>query len=325
MSSLTNRGLGERDGRAITDTGEFRSRLLSSGLLVDGGATGLYHRSSDFESIARSVEALVSRAGRDQRPRQLFFSPVIGLATLVGSGYASSFPNLMGTINSFDGDERALRELRSRVDTGGHWVELTSPTEVALCSASCHSLYPMLAHTTLSEVGSVFEVQASCFRHEPSEDPARMQSFRQHEFVYVGTPQGALGFRDRWLERGNTLLGELGLDVDTVPANDPFFGRGAQLISRGQMEKDLKFEIVASISCAQPGAVASSNYHEDHFGITFGLSAANGQVAHTACIGFGLERITLALLWKHGFDLAHWPVEVREQLGLLHESFSGHA
>ena len=40
-------------------------------------------------------------------------------------------------------------------------------------------------------------------------------------------------------------------------------------------------------------------------------------VAHTACVGFGLERITLALLRHHGLDLAAWPEAVRDlALGL---------
>ena len=150
-----------------------------------------------------------------------------------------------------------------------------------------------------------------------------MQSFRQHEFVYVGTAQGALEFRDRWLERGRALLDGLGLRVDAVAASDPFFGRGSQLMSRGQIEKDLKFEIIAPISSPDPGAIASSNYHEDHFGVTFAVTAADGQVAHSACIGFGLERIALALFYEHGLDVSDWPDEVREQLGLSDHDSSG--
>jgi hypothetical protein len=37
-------------------------------------------------------------------------------------------------------------------------------------------------------------------------------------------------------------------------------------------------------------------------------------VAHTACLGFGHERIVLALMNTHGLDVAAWPDEVREQL-----------
>ncbi|MEY2406368.1 MAG: hypothetical protein QOG39_1284, partial [Acidimicrobiaceae bacterium] len=39
-----------------------------------------------------------------------------------------------------------------------------------------------------------------------------------------------------------------------------------------------------------------------------------GEVAHTACIGFGLERIALALIKTHGTDLASWPAGVRASL-----------
>jgi hypothetical protein len=44
------------------------------------------------------------------------------------------------------------------------------------------------------------------------------------------------------------------------------------------------------------------------------MRQADGGVAHTACVGFGLERITLALLRHHGLDLAAWPDSVRTTL-----------
>ena len=39
-----------------------------------------------------------------------------------------------------------------------------------------------------------------------------------------------------------------------------------------------------------------------------------GETAHTACLGFGLERCTLALLKTHVLDPKQWPAEVRAQL-----------
>ena len=65
-----------------------------------------------------------------------------------------------------------------------------------------------------------------------------------------------------------------------------------------------------------PTALASTNYHEDHFGHPFSLRTPDGEHAHSACIGFGLERITLALLSTHGLDPAAWPDSVRESLSL---------
>ena len=61
-------------------------------------------------------------------------------------------------------------------------------------------------------------------------------------------------------------------------------------------------------------AVSSSNYHLDHFGTGFGIESAHGAPAHSACVGFGVERITLALLARYGLDPDRWPAGVR---GLL--------
>ena len=46
------------------------------------------------------------------------------------------------------------------------------------------------------------------------------------------------------------------------------------------------------------------------------MHTADGAVAHSACFGFGLERVALALAAKHGFDVAAWPASVRQELGL---------
>ena len=63
-----------------------------------------------------------------------------------------------------------------------------------------------------------------------------------------------------------------------------------------------------------PTAVASFNYHQDHFASAYGLRLVGGTEAHTACLGFGLERITIALFRSHGFELKAWPAEVRNRL-----------
>jgi seryl-tRNA synthetase len=79
----------------------------------------------------------------------------------------------------------------------------------------------------------------------------------------------------------------------------------------------LKFEVLVQIAGPEPTAVASFNYHQDHFSSTYGITMeSGGGPAHTACLGFGLERITLALLRTHGLDVDAWPAAVREELGI---------
>jgi seryl-tRNA synthetase len=88
------------------------------------------------------------------------------------------------------------------------------------------------------------------------------------------------------------------------------------MLAASQREQALKFEVLVQIAGDEPTAVASFNYHHDHFTSTYGLEMAGGDVAHTACLGFGLERISLALFHTHGLDTARWPDPVRAELGL---------
>jgi hypothetical protein len=48
--------------------------------------------------------------------------------------------------------------------------------------------------------------------------------------------------------------------------------------------------------------------------VPFEVFTADGAVAHSACIGFGMERIVLALFAAHGTDTDRWPARVREVL-----------
>ncbi len=86
------------------------------------------------------------------------------------------------------------------------------------------------------------------------------------------------------------------------------------MLAASQREQQLKFEVLTQIAGPEPTAVASFNYHQDHFASAYGIELADGGSAHTACLGFGLERITIALFATHGFDIQAWPAEVGERL-----------
>jgi seryl-tRNA synthetase len=298
----------------------FRQDLFESGVLTYSGIPGVYHRSFAFEKVKRSVREYLSVAGRDRDRQQLHFSPLMARETLERTGFLESFPNLTGVVASFTAGESELPRLLSRLEGREEWAEFMTPTDLALCGAACQPLYPLLVGTLIPSDGLYYEIEAPCFRHEWSDDPARMQSFSQHEFVCVGDEVGALEHREDWLRRGVTLLGALGLSVDVVVANDPFFGRGGKLMSAVQREEKQKLEIVTSITSEAKGAIVSANFHDDHFGRAFDLNLVDGGIARTACVGFGLERITLALLFRHGLDYLEWPGEVRQHLRLEGES-----
>jgi seryl-tRNA synthetase len=245
------------------------------------------------------------------------FPPIFSRANYERIDHINNFPDLMGSVHTFTGDERAHREMLARFEAKGDWTASLTPARVMMTPAICYPLYPTAAGTTLPANGRLVDLQGYAFRHEPSEDPARMQIFRMHEVVRLGTPDEALAHRALWLEKGREIFARVGLEVDTVVANDPFFGRGGKVQKAMQREQALKFEFTVPIcSAARPTAIGSCNYHMDHFGAAFAIASADGAVAHSACVGFGLERVALALFRTHGFDIDCWPRDVRDVLAL---------
>jgi seryl-tRNA synthetase len=302
---------------AVTDLlPRFRTQLLDQGLLLADGVRGVYGRSCKFEDTVERVDRLVGDWGSRDRPDVMRFPPLVSRALVEKSGYLKSFPHLAGSVHSFAGDERGHRELLAAVDEGRDWSAALPHASVMLTPAACYPVYPRLAGE-LPAGGRLVDVMSYCFRHEPSDDVARMQIFRMHEHIRAGTPETSLAWRNSWIKRAQELAATLGLETRIEVASDEFFGRGGKLLRVNQREERLKLEVVAPIEDAErPTAIISLNYHQDHFGQRFAIRTANGAVAHTACVGFGLERIALALYRRHGFDRAAWPTATREALRL---------
>ena len=123
-------------------------------------------------------------------------------------------------------------------------------------------------------------------------------------------------FRRRWMT-GADFADQLGLRWHIDHASDPFFGRGGKLMAMSQVEQALKFELLIPVHSAEkPTACMSFNYHRDHFGGTGTSAPRSGEVAHTGCVAFGIDRLALALFATHGADLSGWPAGMRQALAV---------
>jgi seryl-tRNA synthetase len=292
----------------------FHRALVDHGLIVPTGVKGVFGRTAVFEDVLERFNALVSAIARDDHPEYMTFPPVIDAEILRKVHYLDSFPHLCGAVHSFFGNAIQALALAEKSNSGGTWQEDLQPTGVVMNPAACYPLYPSFAGT-LPPGGRLVTMTNWVYRHEPSDEPTRMQSFRVREFVRTGTPEQVAAWRDMWLDRGLTLLTSLGLPAKADVASDPFFGRGGKILAVNQKEQKLKFEVlVPVISETDPTAVCSFNLHQEHFSSTFGIHTDDGELAHTACLGFGLERVTMALFRTHGCDVKQWPAEVRGQL-----------
>jgi seryl-tRNA synthetase len=304
---------------------DFREQLLAAGLLIDTGENGLYGRSQIFEDVLERLNVAITHLGADQQPEVLRFPPAMRRTDFEDSEYLKSFPNLAGTIHSFCGDDFGHRRLLRALDdamTGSDddrddaWMAQQKPTRVVLTPAACYPIYPVMARRgALPADGRTVDVLSYCFRHEPSLDPGRMQMFRQREYVRLGSADQVMAFRQMWIERGSLLVTLLQLPLEVDLANDPFFGRGGKIVADSQRAQALKFELLIPIADPRgKTACLSFNYHMEHFGAIWKIACEDGAVAHTGCVGFGMERITLALFRHHGLDVNAWPDDVRALL-----------
>ena len=294
----------------------FLGELIAAGLLVPGGVDGLFGHGAEFEHLVLQFDRFVTKRGADEHATVVRFPPLISKQHYERTDHLRSFPNLVGCVHSFSGGDGEHAALLSAVESGGEWSQFFDASDLVFTPAACYPVYPM-ATGAIGPDGLTYDVFSYCFRHEPSRDPARLQLFRMREYVRIGTPHQCLAFRDKWAGRAHEIFCEVGLPSDIVVANDPFFGRAGRMLVANQRDQELKLEVVIPItSTSKPTACASANCHLDHFSQPFEIRQADGTWAHTACVGFGMERIALALFRVHGVRIGQWPLRVRALLEL---------
>ena len=290
---------------------------LAEALFQPMSIDGVYARTALFEKVVEGLATLITRH-REPDTEVLRFPPVMSRHQLEKSGYLKSFPHLLGCVSCLHGSEADIHAAVEAFDAGRDWAKALSPADLVLSPAACYPVYPLVASRgAVPARGLIFDVTCDCFRHEPSRHLDRLQSFRMREYVCLGAPEQIADFRGRWMTRAQGIADHLGLPYRLDHASDPFFGRGGKLMATSQVEQSLKFELLIPLrSTEQPTACMSFNYHQDHFGTTWGLKTEAGEVAHTGCVAFGIDRLAVALFWTHGLDLSKWPVSAREALSL---------
>lgn len=300
-----------------SDAGQRGLDEFAAALFFPMGSDGVYGRTRLYEDVLQRLTDYITRE-RDPRAEVLRFPPVMSRAQLEKSGYLKSFPNLLGCVCSLHGSEREILTAAQQHENGGEWTRSLGASDLVLSPAACYPSYPIVAaRGALPADGVILDVAADCFRQEPSRSLDRLRSFRMREYVRIGSAEQIQPFREHWMTRAQALSAELALPCQLDVASDPFFGRVGQVMAVSQRQNALKFELLIPFSPgAKPTACMSFNYHQDHFGSIWNLRRADGEVAHTGCVAFGMDRLAVALFSIHGLDPGRWPASARHALGL---------
>ncbi|WP_395146150.1 hypothetical protein [Armatimonas sp.] len=278
--------------RTATAEEAYLDRLLVARLLLPTSLPGIYARGVAFTQLMEGLEHHLTRLGRTEGTFILRCPPVLPRSTV------ETCAQLLGCLCCFTEGTAEQEALIAVVDVGE--LPHREISDVVMAPAACYYVYPYLTGT-LPAAGKTTDIENWCYRHEPSLNPLRMRSFRMREFVHAGTPEQAVGFRDRGIERAQEFLTSIGLNATLAP------------IDAQACKFDLRIPIASN---ERPTAVISSSYHQDHFGRLFEIHTPDGAVAHTSCLAFGMERLALALLAEHGLQLRNWPAPLQELLSL---------
>jgi hypothetical protein len=233
------------------------------------------------------------------------FPPFIPATELSKVDYLRSFPHLVTFPVALDSAKTNLELFtKSEPLTVGGEVRLTqvAPVQDVLTPAACYHFYATFQGETLAAPRHVTTC-SPCFRREAFYVPLQRQwCFTMREIVCLGTAEEVQDFLTRSRDQINLFCTGLGLSVTWESATDPFFNPLRNPRYLWQRVAPVKTELVFP----GPLALASTNFHNDYFGRTFGIHR-EGKAAFSGCVAFGLERWLYAWLACFGEDPARWP------------------
>jgi len=263
-------------------------------------------------ALMAAIDQMIVRVAREIGATEYATPHLVPAELLDRVKYASSFPQHLLLCHSvaYDLDELDAFARGGRSDRG----QLRN-AGFALAPAACMILYPMLEGRSLDGALRCTLV-GHCARFEGPRPhaPERLTAFRMREIVVVGTRAQAEAFRAQSLEFLTGLVDALKLPARLVAATDPFFGRAGASLATLQRNMGVKHELEATDADGNTLAVSSANLHGERFGSMFGIRDEEGNVAHSACLAFGLERWLHWLTSHCGEEPAGWPELLRTGL-----------
>ena len=237
-------------------------------------------------------------------------------------GYFSHFPQHVTCCSHLPDSLPVLESVAAAAASGAEGLagklkqRLAEPRH-ALAPAVCLPCYRQHRGAVL-EPGQVLTLtmQNHVFRYEGTSfrPLARDWDFTVRDIVFVGSGEDLARLRGEVTQRAMALCRELDLEVTLELAHDPFFLDASRDKAIYQRLGAVKYELLFRLPHRQATLAASSfNLHRDFYTSVYDIRRCDGELAETACMGFGLERWLYGFLSQKGLDPQGWPRRVVEE------------
>ncbi len=286
---------------------------LADGLVGLRGRTLAVYRffEREFWQLARTYQA-----------EENLYPSMLPVSLLEEVNYFANFPQHVTLCSHFPDEVPLLGSVAAAAsEQQGRLPEeyrqqLASPDHV-LQPAVCLPCYRQHRDKVLPP-GTSFAVtmQNHVYRYEASNfrSLSRLWDFDVRDIVFFGSIEALSTFRMELMERSIELCRELGLAAHIELACDPFFTtvEGKDVYQR---LTEVKYELAVELpNRGERLAVSSFNLHRDFYTGVYDIRFEGGEVAESACIGFGLHRWTYAFLSQMGLDRRRWPRRVQKSI-----------
>lgn len=302
----------------------------ATGVFDAMAAAGVAHEMGDgavatgppFSTVLDALDARVRGiATRRFGAVEYRYPTLVSTAALRRGNYLTSFPQLLMSASrlcvDLDVYRRFVAELDAAGDPGPLLTRYGTHAGYCLPPTMCFHTYHQFAGRTLAADRLVVTARGRSFRFESrySRTLERLWDFTIRETVFLGDETTVADLRSGFVTAACALAEELGLAGRVESADDPFFaGRTVPRRVLAQRLGGLKYELRVPAEEGRTFSVASFNVHGTTFGGPYDIRLPDGDVAHTACVGFGLERFAFALFCQHGADIRDWPAGLRDSI-----------
>jgi len=337
LRRLIDRFSGEPAGEAaplfeITPLADWPSEGHLNALRESGAIqeidTGLFVYREPLSTLLRFLDdAILRRFARPFGAREECYPNAIPIASLARADHMASFPEHLHFLTHLTLDLNVLDGFAARARAGEGVAPgegEISRIELVQNPSTCYHCYAARRGERLAG-DMVVTAATKCHRFEAANhsETGRLLEFTLREVIFLGTPVFVREGREMTVGLMRELAGDWQLAGRMVPANDPFFTSDYDIKATHQQRMRMKYEYRARLSAAgEDLAVMSSNLHGPTFGKAFDINR-DGRAATSGCLGFGLERLALAIVAQHGAEPSDWPPGLARDYASWEQSWNG--